>query len=129
MDPARKDIASRAFWLVGVLQLRRDADGRLEEYSHEFAESVRTNAYAAGPFCYFSLPQGPRSAGVYAIFVEDELVYIGECENLAGRFSSTGYGQISPRNCHSDGQSTNCKLNSRILAAAKNGAATESWVH
>lgn len=129
MDAERKLIGSHEFWLVGQLQLRRTATGQLEEYSHKFDSSVQTNAHAEGPFCSFSLPHAPRAAGVYAVEVAGELKYVGECENLASRFSSTGYGQIAPRNCHSDGQSTNCKLNSRIVAAAKEGRSTAVWFH
>lgn len=129
MDAERKSIGGIEFWSVGVLQLRRTATGQLEEYAHYFDTSVRTNAYAEGPFCSFSLPHAPRAAGVYAIEVAGELKYVGECENLASRFSAAGYGQISPRNCHSDGQSTNCKLNARILAATKEGKPTAVWFH
>ncbi|PRY65849.1 hypothetical protein BCL64_1272 [Halomonas ventosae] len=129
MDAERKPIGGFEFWLVGVLQLRRTAAGRLEEYTHDLGASVRTNPHAGGPFCSFSLPHAPRASGVYAIEVAGDLKYVGECENLASRFSATGYGQIAPRNCHSDGQSTNCKLNARILAAAKEGKTTAIWFH
>lgn len=129
MDAERKLIGELEFWLVGSLQLRRTATGKLEEYTHHFDSSVRTNAYAEGPFCSFSLPHAPRAEGVYAIEVAGELRYIGECRSLASRFSATGYGQIAPRNCHSDGQSTNCKLNAHILAAAKDGKSTTVWFH
>jgi len=129
MDAPRRTIGDLDFWLVGQLQLRRTPQGRLVEYMHNIPSSVRQNAYAAGPFCHFSLPQAPRAEGVYAIFVGGELVYIGEAEDLMSRFSATGYGQISPRNLHHDGQGTNCKLNSRVLAAAKDGKTTEVWFH
>lgn len=129
MDAERKSIGAIEFWLVGVLQLRRTATGQLEEYTHHFDTSVRTNAHSEGPFCSFSLPHAPRAAGVYAIEVAGELKYVGECENLASRFSATGYGQIAPRNCHIDGQSTNCKLNARILVAAKEGKPASVWFH
>jgi hypothetical protein len=86
------------FWLVGQLQLRRTPTGQLVEYSHVLVEGIRINACATGPFCHFSLPQAPRAAGVYAICIDGDLKYVGECEDLAGRFSSTGYGKISPRN-------------------------------
>jgi hypothetical protein len=90
---------------------------------------VAKNHYADGPFCQFSLTSAPSVSGVYAVFIEDELRYIGECEDLYRRFGSTGYGRISPRNCHDDGQSTNCKLNSRVLAEAKNCKRTIVWFY
>jgi len=129
MKPETKTVGGLKFWAVGPLQLRRDASGKIQEYSHSLPDGVRGNPHAAGPFCYFSLPQAPDAAGVYAVFVSGKLKYIGECENLTGRFSATGYGRISPRNLHHDGQSTNCKLNSRVLSAAKDSNVTEIWFH
>lgn len=128
-DDQTKIISGLAFWRVGTLQLQRSATGQIEEYRPTVPDGVRANAYAAGPFCYFSLSHGPRAAGVYAFFVGGTLKYIGECKDLVARFSSTGYGHISPRNLHHDGQGTNCKINSRVLAAAKRGDATEIWFH
>ncbi len=119
-QPARADsrsLAGHEFWLVGSLQVRRTAEGLLEEYSHLFDPMVRTNAYGAGPFCHMGLPVAPRAAGVYSVFIDGKLRYIGECQNLAERFGPRGYGHIHPRNCHHDGQSTNCKINARVLEA------------
>jgi hypothetical protein len=127
MDAERKVVADVEFWRVGALQLGRTATGELVEYVHDLDPGTQPNKYSAGPFCSFSLPHAPRASGVYAIFVAGDLKYIGECEDLLARFSAAGYGRISPRNCHSDGQSTNCKLNSRILAEAKLGNETEIW--
>lgn len=129
MEVEKRFFGGKEFWLVGALQLRRSATGQLEEYSHQLNEGIRPNLHAAGPFCYFSLPQAPRVSGVYAILVDKDLKYIGECEDLYSRFSSTGYGRISLRNCHHDGQSTNCKLNARVLEAAKLGKSSNIWFH
>jgi hypothetical protein len=115
------------FWLVGELVIERDAHGRLLQYSHALPPDVRPNPFSAGPFCRFGLSAAPHAAGVYAIIVDGTIQYIGECVDLAKRFGSTGYGLISPRNCHHDGQSTNCRLNSRVLAAAATGVASEVW--
>lgn len=129
MKPETKIVCGLQFWAAGPLQLRRDASGQIQEYSHSLPDGVRGNAHSVGPFCYFSLPQAPDAAGVYAIFVSGKLKYIGESENLTGRFSATGYGRISPRNLHYDGQSTNCKLNSNVISAAKDSNVTEIWFH
>ena len=129
MRAETRSIEGHEFWLVGSPQLRRDATGHFQEYTHVLPEHERANAWATGPFCTFGLPSAPPAPGVYAVFVDDLLRYIGECENLSKRFSAAGYGQISPRNCHSDGQSTNCKLNANILAAAKEGRRIDVWFH
>lgn len=129
MHAEKRTFDHRTFWLVRLLQLRRTQTGAIEEYRHSISEGIRLNAYAQGPFCYFSLPPAPRASGVYAVTVNRELKYIGECENLADRFGSKGYGSISPRNLHHDGQSTNCKLNNLIPQAARNGQPVEVWFH
>lgn len=89
--------------------------------------NARANRYAAGPFCVFYLREAPNAAGVYALTVGNEVKYIGECEDLRRRFSPKGYGSISPRNLHSDGQSTNCKINALVLAAYKAGQSVSVW--
>jgi hypothetical protein len=127
MHPDTKLIGGHEFWLVGALAIQRSGSGELIEYTHPLPAGERPNRYANGPFCRFGLPSAPRAKGVYAVTVNAAIQYVGECADLAQRFSSAGYGLISPRNCHHDGQSTNCKLNSRVLAAAKTGSAAQVW--
>ena len=127
MEVPTRTIEGRSFWRVGELILRRDSTGSIIEYTHQLPPSVRPNAYADGPFCRFGLAAAPPAEGVYAVTVNDVIVYIGECVDLAQRFGATGYGAISPRNCHHDGQSTNCKVNSRVLAGAKENMAAIVW--
>ena len=129
MQIETRHFAGFEFWSVGSLEIQRNADGSLAEYSHTLPEGVRSNRYSAGPFCRFGLPGAPNAAGVYAITIGYELQYIGEAVDLAQRFGPSGYGKIHPRNCHHDGQSTNCKLNFRVLEAAKRGSAARVWFH
>lgn len=75
------------------------------------------NKYGKGTFCKFRVPNNISISGVYAIYVDDDLKYIGECVDLSDRFN-TGYGQISPRNCYLGGQETNCRINKIILREA-----------
>jgi hypothetical protein len=124
---ATRQLGGYEFWHVGSLQVRRTAEGLVDEYTHQLGPRIRTNAHGAGPFCYLGLPAAPAAAGVYALFVAGELRYIGECQDLAERFGPRGYSQIHPRNCHHDGQGTNCKINARVLAAAKIGLKARVW--
>ena len=128
--PSRADTRSLAghdFWMVGTLQIRRTAEGLLDEYTHQLGPTVRMNPHGAGPFCHMGLPAAPSAAGVYAVFVGGELCYLGECQDLARRFGPQGYGQIHSRSCHDDGQSTNCKINAQVLEAAKIGLKARVW--
>lgn len=74
-------------------------------------------------FTMFKVEGLPSTKGVYVWLIdnETEISYIGECVNFQKRFSSTGYGRISPRNCFVGGQSTNCKMNHEILLKWKEG--------
>lgn len=76
--------------------------------------------FGKGPFCKFTI-DGKYSGkiGVYLIVLDDAVCYVGECIDLKKRFNA-GYGNISPRNCFVNGQSTNCRINSLILESFKN---------
>src|SRR5437879_9168400 len=112
---------------MGTVRLKRDSDGRIAEYVHQLPSGVKPNRYASGPFCTFELPEASRTAGVYAFILGDEIKYIGECEDLQQRFGSVGYGHIAARNCHSDGQATNCKINGLVLKASKADQSVNIW--
>ena len=75
------------------------------------------NKYGKGTFCRFSVPSNYPVSGVYALYVDDELKYIGECVDVSSRFN-IGYGLISPRNCYLYGQETNCRINKKIYREA-----------
>jgi hypothetical protein len=129
MLTVKRQFGSYVFAEIAVIQPERDSAGRIIEDLFSLGDGVAGNKYAGGPFCRFRVGQSIPDAGVYALTVGDRLQYVGECENLAKRYSSTGYGRISPRNCHADGQSTNCKINSFILRQAKAGEAVTLWFH
>ncbi len=117
------------FESVGKIVPRLDSGGSILEYRRELKAGARPNHYASGPFCRFELPGAPAATGVYALTAAGVLKYIGECEDLARRFGPNGYGSIAARNCHHDGQSTNCKVNSLVLASLKAGEGVEVWFY
>lgn len=77
------------------------------------------NKYCDGntEFTMFKIEGLTPTKGIYVWLIdsEKELSYIGECANLRKRFSSTGYGKISPRNYFVGEQSINCKMNHEVL--------------
>ena len=129
LSTERIELAGSEFWLVGSPAIERSEGGRLFEYTHVVPAGQQTNPFAAGPFCKFVLPGAPSEAGVYAILVGDRLKYIGRCIDLQSAFGKSGCGGIGPSNIRKNGQSTNCKLNSRILELAKRGIAVHVWFH
>lgn len=52
--------------------------------------------------------------GLYWFLLKDQPVYLGRCTDWFNRRISNGYGQISPKKCYTDGNSTNCRINSLI---------------
>ncbi len=124
-----RNLCGYRFLFVGVIRPAEDSAGKIAVYNHKLSPDIRPNRYSAGPFCRFELKEAPAAAGVYAITVSGKVKYIGECENLSTRFGRGGYGYIAARNCHSDGQATNCKVNAAILAAAQGGSTNAVWFH
>ena len=122
-----RTILDLSFELVGILQLKRDVDGRPFAYTHRLELGIKSNRHAAGPFCDFVLVGATARTGVYALIVGDAIKYIGECERLDSRFGSVGYGRVSARNCHIDGQATNCKINSLVLKASESEDRVQLW--
>lgn len=124
---------SLAFRLVCNIEPERDTDGNIREFMpqarYKGAGVARLNPHGAGPFCRFKIPREWQFAGVYAVTVNDGIKYIGECANLAVRWGLGQYGSIQPRNCYAGGQSTNCKLNRRILNARSEGYPVQLWFY
>lgn len=97
---------------------------------YRYAASTPLNRHGGGPFCRLSLPGLPVAPGVYAVTVAGQLVYVGiATRSLRQRWGPSGYAQIQPRNCFIGGQSTNCKVNHRILLAARRGWRIDLWFH
>lgn len=93
------------------------------------AAQTRLNRHGQGPFCRFSVSGLPATSGVYAVTVGRILKYVGIANDLRQRWGPQGYARIHPKNCYVGGQSTNCKVNNRILRAAKEGSKVELWIH
>lgn len=96
-----------------------DNDGNIKVFypqeRYNKRDELELNEYGSGSFCKFSIhPKWFGVSGVYSIFINDKLVYIGKTLNLGKRFNA-GYGTISPRNCFVGGQTSNCKINNLIL--------------
>ena len=108
------------FSQVCVLSPKKDEAGIYQLLPHSrYANKrkLKLHKYGVGPFCGFSIPTEIRTSGVYAIVSGGVVKYVGRCQNLSARFNS-GYGNISPRNCFSGGQQTNCRINNLMFSEA-----------
>lgn len=95
---------------------------------YENSNDLVLHKYGKGPFCRFAIPRELRREGIYLIKIDEEIKYVGECENLANRFN-LGYGNISPRNCFVGGQSTNCRINNEIYKNSINNYNVELYFY
>jgi hypothetical protein len=123
---AQREIGGYTFERVTSICLLRTPSGEIVQHVYD-QPGERLNRYGAGPFCRFNFPTDWPFAGVYAISVEDQVAYVGECKNLSVRFSPLGYGHITARNCLHNGQATNCRINALILKHCQAAKAVEVW--
>ena len=91
-------------------------DKNLNVYDHKDSEYTdrKKNAFGERDYCSFKIDYPQKVSGVYLWVVDDEIIYIGETDDLVKRFNS-GYGKITPYNCTTKGQITNCKMNGVVL--------------
>ena len=124
-------IDDNVFDLVEAIEPERGADGHVLEFMpqsrYKGHGKQRLNRHGTGPFCRFHAARRIASAGVYAVTVDGEISYIGECVNLSVRWGLGQYGSIQPKNCYVGGQSTNCKINSRVLSNTHAGKKIQLW--
>ena len=127
----QKTILEHQFQLVGKIRPETNPDGTIREYQpqsrYENKKNLKLNRYGSGSFCKFTIDRKySKKTGVYAIFVDDNVKYVGECDDFFKRFGM-GYGNISPRNCFEGGQPTNCRINTIILSELKLGKLVELY--
>ncbi len=128
-----KKLLSYDFVYIQDINPILDESGKIQEYSpqenYSKKDSFELNKHGSGTFCKFSIhSKWSGVAGVYAFFIDDILVYIGQAADFAQRFNM-GYGNISPKNCFIGGQSTNCKINKMVLDSIKSGHTVSVYFH
>ena len=121
------------FEYLGRIDADRNADGsiKLIEPQDRYAnvKGLPLNNYGNGPFCKFRMAKGLNSAGVYMVCRDKIILYVGQTINMDKRWSSNGYGGISPRNCFKGGQETNCRINTMIFKSLSAGQTLSLWFH
>jgi hypothetical protein len=123
-------LAGHDFAHVCDIEPHRNADGTVRAFKpqgrYENTRGLKLHKYGSGEFCHFRI-DAAHVAGVYALTVGGEVLYVGECVDLSARFNA-GYGNISPRNCFEGGRGTNCRVNASILAAVQAGGRVSLWL-
>lgn len=74
------------------------------------------NKYGDAKYCRFFISDEEilTKKGIYIYLQNEKIMYIGRCLDNFKKRINYGYGQIYPKNCYIDGQTTNCHLNSVI---------------
>ncbi len=120
------------FRFVATLAPERAASGLISEWSpqalYKNLDTYPLHKHGLGTFCKFRIVVPKDLVGVYSLIVDGEVRYVGECADLGKRFNM-GYGNISPKNCYVGGQSTNCKINRRVLDIAKAEGQVDLYVY
>jgi hypothetical protein len=96
-----------------------DAGNYIVERPQDDAEQRKTkkfHKYGNQDFCALDTGETfPEGSIVYVLYDAENVLYIGETENMKERFGPRGYKQIFPAKCFIGGQLTNCKVNANIL--------------
>ena len=80
------------------------------------------NSHGDKTYCHFKMAECEEKCkkGIYLYRLEDTIVYVGRSLDPFSKRVDHGYGQIHPKNCYIDGQSTNCRLNALIESHSEN---------
>lgn len=128
-----KKLLDYVFDYIDEIKPERYVNGNIITYNpkERYAKKsvVNLNKYGNLDFCRFTVNNLPAKSGVYALYEDDILIYIGRAKNLSIRWGKMNYGSISPKNCYVGGQSTNCKVNNYIYGAAKSGKKLELYIY
>ena len=125
VDPESETIIACGyeFHFIQELLPKCDAEGNVATFypqnNYNNRKGLQLSYHGKGAFCRFSINAGDWP-GVYLWVVDGQIIYIGETAGLQKRFNM-GYGNISPRNCYSRGQSTNCKMNKVVFGNYERG--------
>lgn len=117
-----RTLAGCTFTPIGAIVPERDFSGAIvgdfPQGRYANLKNLPLHRYGSGPFCRFQVAAGWSQAGIYALTGKQDVLYVGECQNLEERWGTRGYGRIHPRNCYQGGQQTNCRINNLIYLEA-----------
>lgn len=120
-------LTNEGFRHVGCVLVKKNSDGEPAlENPQEGIPPDELHKNLEPPFCVLRFPKLPKEAGAYVIVVAEKVVYVGNAAGgLARRWSQ--YKRITNSKVRLGGNSTNCKINHRLLEENNNGHAAHLW--
>jgi len=102
-------ICDLPFKFVQELEPKRDSEGNIIQTIYDFTDKPRElHYYGKGPFCKFEISkEWINCVGVYVLYDNEKPLYVGECIDFYGRYSSAQYGSIGRSECFKGRHSTN----------------------
>lgn len=126
---ANRAVGGFEFRLAAEIGVVRNSDGSVyvdrPQSRYSGAPQAKLHKYGEGEFCRFRVGGLPAAEGVYCVFADEDLRYVGEAVDLRKRWY--GYGHISPKNCYEGGRETNCRVNKLILQRARQEVIMTLW--
>lgn len=124
------DVEGNEFQKICLILPNRSPTGHIEKFfpqsRYEKVHEKDLHKFGNGPFCKFEIPANLKYPGVYALMIDSEIKYIGECENLSKRYNAM-YGNISPAACFTGGRETDCRINNHIYTASTDCREISLW--
>jgi hypothetical protein len=123
-------LTENEFSLLRPLRLRLDETGdAIRDIPHtqfQNAQGLRLLEYGDGPFCRLEPERFGDIAGVYALAIGDQAMFVRRTKGLEQRINGQ-IGRISPRQCFEGGNPTHIRVNHMVWAAAASGRSVDLW--
>jgi len=119
------------FVRVGSPSFERNSEGEVEvkrpQERYANADQRALHPHGAGPYCQFDLDVRPyeEAEGVFLITVDGAPKYLGRSSNI-GKYIYD-ISNVTPSACYEGGQQTVCRINTRLLQAAREGKDVVVW--
>ena len=110
-------------FICNIEPLRDYVTSQIREYhpDQQYRGIGQLHKYGKGPFCVFTIPITTIGMnGIYAIVADEEVKYIGACDDLYDKFHFQ-FGHIQPRDCYSGGHPEKCRINHLLMNESKDG--------
>ena len=122
-----KTISGYEFKFVEEIKPKLE-NGKVKSYNYKDEEGI-LEKFRDMQFCDFKVSGLTGASGVYVLFTNDKIAYIGCAENLAVRWGNSNYAHIAPANCKKGGQPANVRVNNHIYVTTDKDHTNSLYVY